>query len=227
MLKSLTDIVKDNWLWRKQIVRLALFGVIKKTRGAVLSWGWILIKPALFVFVLWFALAIGMRAGENADPPFFLWLIAGFIPWFYMSEMLGAGADVFRSFSYLVNKVKFPLSGIPTLFNLSSLFVHVVLLVILFVVYFLHNMPLDLYLLQIPLIVLIMSLFFNMYSLLASLISALSRDFFHLVKAVTTPLFWLSGIIFDVSNIGITWIETILLFNPSTFFATSLRDALY
>ena len=41
------------------------------------------------------------------------------------------------------------------------------------------------------------------------------------------PVFWLSGIIFNVSNISIAWIQKVLLFNPVTFFATAYRNALF
>lgn len=228
MLKTLITILKDNWEWRKQIRRLAVFELIKQSRGAVLDWAWLFIKPAVYVFVFWFALDLGLRAGgTNPYPPYFLWLIAGIIPWFYMSDMLGTGSNVLNRFPYLVNKIKFPLSGISTIFSLSTLVVHLGLMVIVFAVYFAFGMPLDVYLLQVPVIILIMFVFFNMFSILTSQISAISRDFSNMLKAIITPLFWLSGIIFDIERVNIDWIRGILLFNPITFFARSFRDAFY
>ena len=40
------------------------------------------------------------------------------------------------------------------------------------------------------------------------------------------PLFWLSGVIFDLSRVTIDWIHAVMLFNPVTFFVTSFRMAL-
>ena len=94
VLSTLATILKDNWEWRKQIGRLALFDLVKKSRGAVLGWAWFFIKPAMYIFCFWFALEIGLRAG-NSDagaPPYILWLCAGLIPWFFMQDMLGAGS---------------------------------------------------------------------------------------------------------------------------------------
>jgi len=144
-----------------------------------------------------------------------------------MSEMLGAGSNVLHRFPYLVNKIKFPLSGISTLFSLSTLVVHLGLIAIVFAVYFACGMPWDIYLLQIPVIILVMFLFFTMFSILTSQLSAISRDFSNMLKAIVTPLFWLSGIIFDIDRVDIDWIQGILLFNPITFFARSFRDAFY
>ncbi|HBT95082.1 MAG TPA: ABC transporter [Coriobacteriia bacterium] len=219
--------MRDNWEWRKQIGRLAIFDLIKKSRGAVLSWVWLLLKPGIMVFVFWFALSIGLRIGDDMNPPFFLWLVCGLLPWFYMQEMLSGGSDVFHRYSYLVNKIKFPLSGIPTLFNISNMFVNITLILVLLGIYFAHGMPLDSYLLQVPLILIVMFIFFNIYATLTSLLSGLSKDFANLVKAFMTPLFWVSGIFFDVSKVNIEWIQTVLLFNPVTSFVTAFRDAFY
>lgn len=226
MFKTLATICKDNWQWRKQIGRLAVFELIKKSRGAVLSWAWLFIKPGIYIFVFWFALEIGLRAGKDAYPPYFLWLVAGLIPWFYMQELLGGGSDVLHRYSYLVNKIKFPLSGISTFFNLSSLMIHLGLVVVLFIIYFALGLPPDLYLLQVPFIILVMFTFFTMYSILTSQLSALSKDFSNLIKAFMTPLFWLSGIIFNVADLPQS-IQNVLLFNPITTFSTAFRDAFY
>lgn len=227
MLRAFATIVRDNWKWRRQIGRLALFELAKRSRGAVLSWLWLFARPLIFVFVFWFALDVGLRAGREMDPPFFLWLVVGLIPWFYMQDMLRTGSDVLHRYSYLVNRVKFPLSGIPTMYSLSTLIIHFGLLIVLFVVYFAYGMKLDLYLLQLPFVILVMFVFFDMFSLLTSMISAFSKDFANLLKAFTTPIFWLSGIIYNAETLNIVWIQNVLLFNPVTFFVTAFRDALY
>lgn len=230
MANTLGTIIKDNWQWRKQIGHLAVFELMKKARGAVLGWAWLAIKPIVFIAVFWFALAVGLRAGSsNMGYPYFVWLVAGLIPWFYMSDMIGTGSDVLHRYSYLVNKVKFPLSGISTLFSLSTLIIDAVLFVLLFIIYGLYGMPWDIYLLQVPLLMLIMFVYFNMLSIMNSQLSGISRDFGHLMDALNQPLFWLSGVLYNIQVLaknGFTWAANIMLFNPVTFFCTAFRDAL-
>ena len=225
VLSTLATILKDNWEWRKQIGRLALFDLVKKSRGAVLGWAWFFIKPAMYIFCFWFALEIGLRAG-NSDagaPPYILWLCAGLIPWFFMQDMLGPGLDVLHRYSYLVNKIKFPLSGISTIFSGATLIVELMLMVALFVIYFACGMPLDVYLLQVPILLVLMFLFWNTVSILFSQLSAMSKDVKNLMSAMSTPFFWLSGVLFDVKDIHIGWVQTMLDFNPITFFVTAFR----
>ena len=229
VLSTLATILKDNWEWRKQIGRLALFDLVKKSRGAVLGWAWFFIKPAMYIFCFWFALEIGLRAG-NSDagaPPYILWLCAGLIPWFFMQDMLGPGLDVLHRYSYLVNKIKFPLSGISTIFSGATLIVELMLMVALFVIYFACGMPLDVYLLQVPILLVLMFLFWHTVSILFSQLSAMSKDVKNLMSAMSTPFFWLSGVLFDVKDIHIGWVQTMLDFNPITFFVTAFRGAFY
>ena len=227
-MHTAATILKDNWQWRKQIGHLAVYELVKKNRGAALSWLWLFAKPLVFLFVLWFALEIGLRAGSSVgDAPYFLWLACGVIPWFFMSDMLSAGSNILNKYTHLVNKLKFPVSGISTMHCISDLIVHLGLVVILFAIYFFCGMPLDWYLLQVPIIIFVMFLFFNTFSILTSQISAISKDFANLIKTLIRPIFWLSGIIFNVGAINIPWIQGILMFNPVTFFVTSFRDALY
>lgn len=231
VLDTLRTILKDNWEWRKQISRLAVFELKKKSRGAVLSWAWFFIKPAMYIFCFWFALDLGLRVGsgtaEAGAPPYILWLCAGLIPWFFMQDMLGTGIDVLHRYPYLVNKIKFPLSGISSIFTSATMIVQLFLMVALFVIYFLCGMSFDVYLLQVPVLLLLMWVFWDMVSIAFSQLSAMSKDFANLMGAMSTPFFWLSGVIFNVKAIPLEWIQTILYFNPITFFVTSFRGAFY
>ena len=228
MIDTLRTILKDNWEWRSQIFKLAKFDLEKRSRGAVLGRAWLIIKPVVYIFCFWFALAIGLRAGRTipGETPYILWLCSGFIPWFYMQEMIGTGSDILRRYTYLVTKLKFPLSAISTFYATSVMLVQFVLEAMLFILYFALGQSLDVHLLQIPLLLALMFIFWTMFSIMTSQLSAMSRDFAYLVRTFTTPVFWLSGVIFNISNIGIDWIETALLFNPVTFFGSSFRMAL-
>ena len=88
-------------------------------------------------------------------------------------------------------------------------------------------MPVDVYLLQVPILLLLMFLFWDVVSILFSQLSAMSKDVKNLMGAMSTPFFWLSGVLFDVKGIHIGWIQVLLNFNPITFFVTSFRGAFY
>lgn len=225
ILNTLKTIISDHWKWRYQILKLAKSDIIKTYSGAAFGWAWALIKPLIMISVLWFAMSIGLRVGrDTGDFPYILWLVVGLIPWFYMSDMLTKGAGSILKYRYLVTKMKFPVSTIPTFVGFSNLSIHIILMVLIIIVYAICGYPPDIYLLQLPIYMALMLWFFIVWGLFSALLSAISKDFLNLVRAFTTAIFWLSGILWDVTLIDIPWLKSVLLFNPVTYFAKGYRN---
>ncbi len=226
-MNTLKEITQEHWQYRKQILKLAKSDIIKTYKGAALGWLWAIAKPAVTIAVFYFAFTIGLRAGKPvAGYPYFLWLIAGMMPWFYMRDALTAGADSIRRYKYLVTKIKYPVSTIPTYVNISQFVINIGLCIIMAVIFMCYGKMPDIYWLQIPFYMILMLVFFNAWSLFAGMLSAMSKDFLNLVKAVVTALFWISGIMYDVNSIEIDFIKNILLFNPITIVANGFRNSL-
>lgn len=224
-MKTVKKILKEHIDYRKQIFKLAKADIIKTYKGAALGWSWAIIRPAITIFVFWFAFSIGLRSGKPVEGyPFFLWLIAGMVPWFYMRDMVSGGASSMRRYKYLITKIKYPICTIPTFVSLSFFAVHIGLLLIMFCIFAGFGYLPDIYMLQLPFYMLLMFLFFSAWGLFSGVLGAMSRDFLNLVKALTTALFWMSGILYDAGGIDQTWIKNILLFNPITLVANGYRN---
>lgn len=225
-MKTIKTIFKEHFQWRNQIFKLAKSDIIKTYSGAALGWAWALIKPTVTIFVFWFAFSYGIRGGGQAVEgyPYVLWLIAGMIPWFYMSDMITQGAGAILKYKFLVTKMKFPVSTIPTFVGFSKFAVHLCLFVITLLIFAVCGYFPDQYMLQLPIYMLLMLAFFIAWGLFSSMLSAMSKDFLNLVKAFTTPIFWLSGIMWDVNTIDIPWLQTVLMFNPVTYIASGYRN---
>ncbi len=141
-----------------------------------------------------------------------------------MTEMITQGASSIRSYKFLVTKMKFPVSTIPTFVGISKLAVHLFLLSIVFVLFILMGFFPDIYMLQLPIYMFLMVAFFILWALFSSMLSSISKDFLNLVKSIVTAVFWMSGILWDINSISTPWIKTILMFNPVTFVATGYRN---
>ena len=225
--RTLKEILQDHIGYRRQLTKLAKADLKKNYSGAVLGWAWALIKPAILIFVFWFAFTMGLRKGGDVDGyPFFLWLIAGMIPWFYMRDMITGGANSIRRYKYLVTKIKFPISTIPTFISMANLVVHFGLMLVLLGIYIAFGYLPTVYWMQLPLYMLLMFLFFTVWGLFAGVLSSISKDFLNLVKSLVQALFWLSGILYDANSINVGWIRSILLFNPVTLIVNGYRNSL-
>lgn len=224
-VKNLIKIIQEHIEYKQQIFKLAKSDLIKTYRGAALGWAWAIIKPTVTIFVYWFAFEIGIRSGKPVSNfPYFLWLIAGVVPWFYISDMLTSGTDTIRRYSYLVTKMKFPVATIPTFVSISKFMVHLILMSIVIGIFWAFGYPPTLYILQLPFYMILMFIFCTIWSLFASLLSSMSKDFGNLVKSMVTAVFWLSGIMWSVESIQIGWLKKLLMLNPVTFLVNGFRN---
>lgn len=224
-MNTIKTIILDHKTYRAQILKLAKADILKTYRGSALGWAWAIIKPVVTIFVFWFAFSYGLRSGDDVNEyPFFLWLIAGFVPWFYMQEMITGGAGCIRAHKFMITKMMFPTTVIPTFVSISKLTVNLILQVIMIVIFAAFGHLPDIYYLQIPVYCLMMYMFFTVWGLFAGMLSAISKDFLNLVKAFSTAIFWMSGIIYDVQTITTPWIRSILSYNPITIVASGYRN---
>lgn len=224
-MTTFIEILKDHWQYRQQIFKLAISDLKKTYRGAAFGWMWAIIKPAITIFVYWFTFEIGLRPDKSINGfPFFLWLISGVIPWFYMSGMFTSGTESIRKYSYLVTKMKFPISTIPTFVSISKFLVHIFLIIITILIFILMGRTPTIYILQLPFYMFLNLLFFTIFSLLSGLLASISKDFANLVKSMVTAIFWLSGIIFNINTVGIPWLKSLLMINPVTFLIEGYRN---
>lgn len=224
-MKTISKIIKEHFEYKNQITKLAKADLVKTYRGAALGWMWAIIKPTVTIFVYWFAFTVGLRAGQDVKGfPYFLWLISGVIPWTYMSEMITAGTDCIRKYSYLVTKMKFPVATIPTFVNMSKFSVHIILMAIVIWIFAIFGFLPQIYILQLPIYMLLTFIFFNIWGLFSSLLAAISKDYANLVKSFISALFWLSGIMWNVDTIQNSVIRNILKLNPITFLVNGYRN---
>ena len=209
---------------------LAKADVVKTYRGASLGWLWALIKPSITIFVYFFAFSIGIRASKPVTNsagvtfPFFLWLIGGIIPWFYVSEMMTQGTDCIKKYSYLVTKMRFPVSTIPTFVSLSKMLINIILTGVVMLIYCCYGHFPTVYYIQIPYYMFCQFLLFTPFALFNSTLSVISPDYGNLIKSLTTAVFWLSGIMYNIDKVGNPWFRKVLRINPVTYICSGYRD---
>ena len=227
MFNVLKTVLSEHLNNISQILKLAKADLIKTYRGAALGWSWAIIKPCMTLFTYWFAFSYGFRSGEPVNGyPFFLWMAVGITPWFYMNEMLTQGTESIRKNRYLVTKMKFPVSIIPTFVSISKMMVNMVLLLIVIAVFWIMGYAPTVYYLQLPFYILLAFIFWTLWAQFASMLAAISQDFANLVKSFITPLFWLSGILWRADNIKNDLIKMFLNLNPITYITNGFRDCM-
>lgn len=223
-MTAFSEIINEHKSFSGQILKLAKSDLIRTYRGAALGWAWAIVKPMITLFVFWFAFTVGLRSGKPiAGHPYFLWLVAGFLPWFYMSDMITQGSACIRNYKHLVTKMKFPISVIPTYFSISHLYVHFALLGISILLYACFGFFPDVYYIQLIFYMFLMFIMSISWNLFTGLMSALSKDFQNLIRSLSQAIFWMSGVIYDVNRIDNGAVRLLLKFNPVTVITNGYR----
>ena len=224
MLHTLAQILKDNWEWRHQAWNLAKLELVKTYRGAALGWVWLFVRPAVYIAVYWFTIAVGMRGASPVNGhPYLLWLACGVFPWFFMSDAINTGSNVYSPYSFLVKRIRFPLSVISSFYLLSKMIVLAGTMAFVILVCLVTGTELTIYVIQLPLVLVIMYLFWVGWSIMLSPLSAISKDFAKLIQTLSMPFFWLSGILFQLTSLP-DIAQKIMLFNPVAWCCEAVRD---
>lgn len=224
---TLTELAQGFGTWRPQVFALAKNELSKSTKKTGLGWFWLFFQPAVYIGCFWFALYVGIKAAKGGldGTEYLLWIASGVVPWWFMRSSLNSSPELLTRYGFLVSKLKFPVALIPVFSELAYFIIHLMLIACMFIGYFACGGQLTVYLLQIPLLMLMMLALFTGYSMLTSILCAYSKDLSQLLKALTTPIFWLSGILFDVTTLSSSTVKTALMFDPVATITVGYRKA--
>lgn len=239
------QIAKEHKGFGKQIMLLAKNELIKKYKGAVIGPLWAVVKPLFTLFVYWFAFEIGLRASGSGVTVVighttvvgtfsrFLFMLVGFIPWFFMQESILLGSRSIVLNRQFVTKVNFPVSTIMTFTHVARLYVHLflTLLMYLFVTFVggtvngvEGGVAPSIYNLQFFFYMPLMFIFFLVLTWSTAPMAAFSRDFENMIVSLMSGIFWLTGIVYDTYGLENDVLRRIMLLNPMTFFANGYRN---
>ncbi len=225
-LSGIADIIGEHKGQAKKIWMLGVNDLIKKYKGAVMGPLWAIIKPSFTLFILWFAFEVGIRgSGTVSGYPRFIFMLSGYVPWFFISETIVGGSRSIRQNSQFVTKLSFPVSNIMTFCTMASLIIHIGMCVIMYAILLFSGYGPSIYNLQILYYMPLMYAFFLVLAWTTAPLSAFSRDFENLINAIITGLFWLSGIFWDTYDIKNPVIRTIMYFNPINYFINGYRKS--
>jgi ABC-type polysaccharide/polyol phosphate export permease len=244
MVVNIFTIINEHRHFGKQIFKLSKTELIKQYKGAAIGPFWAIIKPAFTLFVYWFAFTVGIKnlgSVEIAMPSGtvehfnrFIFMLTGFVPWWFISESITHGAKCIRTNRQFVTKVKFPVSTILTYTALSRTYIHFLLSAIMVGILGIYDIAygtqyLSLYAFQFVFLCPLMFMFFLALTWSTAPMCAFSKDLESMITSIMSGIFWLTGVIYSSYDLPETNMQRILefamLFNPINFFVNAYRKA--
>ena len=114
-MKLVVQIIKEQFLNLGLIFQLAIYDIKGKYSQHYLGILWQFINPLIQISIYWLIFGLGFRKGHPVDDvPYYLWLVVGLIPWFFITPSILQGSNSIYSRVNLVSKMKFPSAPIVT-----------------------------------------------------------------------------------------------------------------
>jgi ABC-type polysaccharide/polyol phosphate export permease len=194
-----------------------------KYLGSYLNFGWAFIQPGVTILILWFVFQVGFKSTPVDGVPFILWLMTGIIPWFFFSESLLNATNSILEYNYLVKKVVFRVSILPIIKIISSLLVHIVFVVILFLVFLSYGYRPNFYNLQVIYFLFALLVLILGFAWLTSALIVFIRDVGQFVAILLQFGFWLTPVLWNLKMIP-QKLHTLLKLNPVFYITEGYRN---
>ncbi len=192
--------------------------------GSGLGAVWGFIQPLVTILLYWFVFQVGFRSGNaRGEVPYVLWLIVGIVPWFFFNEAWNGSMNCLYEYSFLVKKVLFDIEILPIVKILSSLFVHLFFIDIIFILFASYGYYISLYNIQLIYYLLCELVFVYALALITSSIAAFIKDTVLFVGILLQIFFWTIPIVWSPDSMS-GLVISILKLNPVYYLVEGFRD---
>lgn len=167
----------------------------KKYFGTLLGASWALISPLLTISLIYFVFHYGFKATHVGNVNFLSWLIAGMLPWLYISEGINNSSHAFIENKHLITKIKFPIRILPTVKITSPLITHFILIFIFILFQLLQSEAVKLSSLPYLIYFIFCSFsFLQSLSLLVATVAVFVKDTANVIQIALQLLYWVTPI---------------------------------
>ena len=208
------------------IFRLSFYEVKGRYKMHYLGVFWQILNPVVQITIYWFVFGLGIRGGAPVgETPFFLWLLAGIVPWLFISPTVTQASNSVHTKISLVSKMKFPVSILPSIRIVGNSFSFILMLMVTILVLFLNGTFSGIYLLQLPYYLLCLYFLLFGLSLLLSTLTTIIRDIANVVQSLMRVMMYMLPILWNVDKLPEVFV-TILKLNPFFYLIDGFRNAL-
>ncbi|WP_060825345.1 ABC transporter permease [Sulfurospirillum cavolei] len=185
---------------------------------------WAFIQPTVLVLIFWFVFQVGFKSAPVQNVPFILWLVAGMIPWFFLSESLLSATNAILDNSFLVKKIVFRVSLLPIVKITSAIIVHLFFITFMIIMYKIYGYEASLYWFQVLYYLFSAIILLLGISWMTSSVVVFFRDLGQLISMAIQFGFWFTPIFWSLAMVPeeFRWIFEL---NPAHYITQGYRDA--
>jgi lipopolysaccharide transport system permease protein len=227
----MTTVYGDLVRYRELFGNLFRRDVQAKYRGSLLGLAWTLANPVLLMAVYLLVFSVLWKTPFGDEGHYALFLLVGLSAWIFFSQSVQSASRSMLDNANLIRKTRFPRQLVP----LSIVATHLISFAVMIVALLVLNFALlprvrATELLALPIAVAIVAITAGLSLVIASL-NVLFRDIEFLVAALLLPLFFLTPVLYPLSDPQIAsrqWVVDLIHWgNPLSPAIEALRDPLF
>jgi ABC-type polysaccharide/polyol phosphate export permease len=212
------------WQNKYLILKLAQRDFKNRYLGSYLGLPWAFIQPLVTILVMWFVISFGLKAGNVAEGvPFGLWLVAGLIPWFFISEAILSSTGSLMEYAFLMKNIVFRPSIIPLIKVITALVIHSFFIVLIMIFAVAYGFKPSLHWIQLIYYLFCAIVLVTGINWLTSSFMVFIRDTSQAVGVIMQLLFWATPIIWTYAIVPPRFLPIFKL-NPFFYIVEGYRE---
>ena len=226
--------LRELYSYRELIENLVVRDLKLRYKNSVLGFLWSLINPLLLMLV--FTVVFTVMLPQASIPKFPAFVLCALLPWNFFSTSVLAALQSITSNGHLINKVYFPREILPIASVLSNFANFLLALPVLFGLLVLFRIPITIWVLYLPVIMLVQIIFTIGIALFLSTINVFYRDTGVIMEVIIQAWFFLTPVFYPIDflpelsqwfglNVPVRRLTYIL--NPMASMIASYRSVLY
>lgn len=193
--------------------------------GSYLGIFWAFVNPLVTIILYWLVFQFAFHSQDVDGHPYVLWLLTGLVPWFLIQDAIMNGMNALLEYAYLVKKVVFKVSILPSIKIFSACFIHAVFMLVVLAVCIVIGYYPTIFTFQIIYYFICAVVFTLAISYATSAIILFMRDLGQFISVFMQVFMWATPILWNIQIVPEQWIW-IFKINPAYYIITGYRDSL-
>lgn len=225
-MKAVWTVLKEQFNSFYLIFRLSSFELKSENNNNYLGIWWEVINPMIQIAIYWFVFGFGIRARSAVEGvPYIEWMLAGITVWFFVYQAtLHASKSVYTRI-WMIAKMSFPMSTIPSYVIMSKFYQHLVLAGIIILIFQFTGFIINIHYVMLPYFMLATLALLFTFSLISSTLATIVRDVQMVIQSLLRILLYMTPILWSMKGLPTT-IHKILLLNPLYYIVEGYRASL-
>jgi ABC-2 type transport system permease protein len=206
--KSVTSILSILWFF----TRLSFHKKYSKLKLGLI---WAVLEPVLLAVLLWVVFSFFLKERSFGLDPYFLFIITGILPWWWFASSLSSSSKFVKQNTKELKLSVLPLKLFPAVPVLVAFIEFLFTLPILLIAVIFSGLYPSWFFFMFFIGIILQFILLYGCSLLITCLSAMLPDTVKIVKIVSRMLFYLSPIIYSLSNVP-NFVQPFVSLNPLT-----------